>query len=191
MKVAEFVNEFKNKKIMNTKINEHAVSDYIENTLEIKTYIPFMKKRKIIEVVVEQNTKEIDGIKKNDSINQYLSFVISMLSAHTNIEFSEDPIADYDMLAESGLLSQIIAEFKESYDECDVLLKMELASKLEDNNINVLVGRFLNGILNKLDDFSGVLKDTFKDINVNDFLGKNFKDEDLAKLTSFLDRYNK
>ena len=150
-----------------------------------------MKKRKIIEVVVEQNTKEIDGIKKNDSINQYLSFVISMLSAHTNIEFSEDPIADYDMLAESGLLSQIIAEFKESYDECDVLLKMELASKLEDNNINVLVGRFLNGILNKLDDFSGVLKDTFKDINVNDFLGKNFKDEDLAKLTSFLDRYNK
>lgn len=191
MKVTEFVNEFKNKKIMNTKINEHAVSDYIENTLEIKTYIPFMKKRKIIEVVVEQNTKEIDGIKKNDSINQYLSFVISMLSAHTNIEFSEDPIADYDMLAESGLLSQIIAEFKESYDECDVLLKMELASKLEDNNINVLVGRFLNDILNKLDDFSGVLKDTFKDINVNDFLGKNFKDEDLAKLTSFLDRYNK
>ena len=150
-----------------------------------------MEKRKIIEVVVEQNTKEVDGIKKNDSINQYLSFVISMLSAHTNIEFSEDPVADYDMLSESGLLPQIIAEFKESYDECDILLKMELASKLEDNNINVLVGKFLNDILNKLDDFGDMLKDKFGDIDVNDFLSNNFKEEDLAKLTSFLDIYNK
>ena len=179
MKVLDFVNEFKNKRIMNTKINEHAVSDYIKEALEIKSYLPFMEKRKIIEVVVEQNTKEVDGIKKNDSINQYLSFVISMLSAHTNIEFSEDPVADYDMLSESGLLPQIIAEFKESYDECDILLKMELASKLEDNNINVLVGKFLNNILNKLDDFGDMLKDN------------NFKEEDLAKLTSFLDIYNK
>lgn len=191
MKVLDFVNEFKNKRIMNTKINEHAVSDYIKEALEIKSYLPFMEKRKIIEVVVEQNTKEVDGIKKNDSINQYLSFVISMLSAHTNIEFSEDPVADYDMLAESGLLPHIIAEFKESYDECDVLLKMELASKLEDNNINVLVGRFLNDILNKLDDFGDMLKDKFGDIDVNDFLSNNFKEEDLAKLTSFLDIYNK
>lgn len=191
MKVLDFVNEFKNKRIMNTKINEHAVSDYIKEALEIKSYLPFMEKRKIIEVVVEQNTKEVDGIKKNDSINQYLSFVISMLSAHTNIEFSEDPVADYDMLSESGLLPQIIAEFKESYDECDILLKMELASKLEDNNINVLVGKFLNDILNKLDDFGDMLKDKFGDIDVNDFLSNNFKEEDLAKLTSFLDIYNK
>lgn len=191
MKVLDFVNEFKNKRIMNTKINEHAVSDYIKEALEIKSYLPFMEKRKIIEVVVEQNTKEVDGIKKNDSINQYLSFVISMLSAHTNIEFSEDPVADYDMLSESGLLPQIIAEFKESYDECDILLKMELTSKLEDNNINVLVGKFLNDILNKLDDFGDMLKDKFGDIDVNDFLSNNFKEEDLAKLTSFLDIYNK
>ena len=191
MKVLDFVNEFKNKRIMNTKINEHAVSDYIKEALEIKSYLPFMEKRKIIEVVVEQNTKEVDGIKKNDSINQYLSFVISMLSAHTNIEFSEDPVADYDMLSESGLLPQIIAEFKESYDECDILLKMELASKLEDNNINVLVGKFLNDILNKLDDFGDMLKDKFGDIDVNDFLSNNFKEEDLAKLNSFLDIYNK
>ena len=68
---------------------------------------------------------------------------------------------------------------------------MELASKLEDNNINVLVGKFLNDILNKLDDFGDMLKDKFGDIDVNDFLSNNFKEEDLAKLTSFLDIYNK
>ena len=41
MKVNDFVQEFKNKKIINNKINDHAVSDYIQETLAIKTYIPF------------------------------------------------------------------------------------------------------------------------------------------------------
>lgn len=191
MKVLDFVNEFKENKIQNTKINEHAISDYIKNTLDVKTYIPFITKRAIVEEVVMQNTKEVDGIKKNDSINQYISFVCVMLKSHTNLEFSEDPVADYDLLAESGLLPLIIAEFKASYDECDILLKMALASELENNNINVIVGRFLNGILNKLDDFSSALKDKFGDIDINNFLGANFNDEDLAKLSGFLNKYNK
>lgn len=191
MRIAEFINEFKEKKIMNTQIKPNAISEYIKKTLEVKTYIPFKLKREIAEVVVAQNTKWEDGIKKNDSINQYISFIVAMLTAHTSLEFSEDPVEDYDMLAESGLLPQIIAEFQESYSECDVLLKMALAMELENNNINALVGRFLNGILNKLDTVGDVLKEKLGDINIKDFFGANFKEEDLAKLTGFLNKYNK
>ena len=144
MKINEFVQEFKDKKIKNTTVAPNAVGEYLRSVLEIKTYLPFKIKRKIAEMVVAENTREIDGVKKNDSINQYVGFVIAMLTAHTNLECSANPIDDYDLLAESGLLPQIIAEFKPSYDECDILLKMELASELEDNNIEVLVGRFLD-----------------------------------------------
>ena len=188
MKITEFVQGFKTANIRNTKANPNAVSEYINKTLKIKNYIPFREKRTIAEMVVAQNTTEVNGIKKNDSINQYLSFVVAMISAHTDLEFSSDAVADYDLLAESGLLLHIIEEFKPSYDESDILLKMALASELEDNNINVLVGRFLDGILKRLDGFGETVKDKFGNINIQELFGTNFKEEDLAKLNGFLDK---
>lgn len=189
--VENFVKDFKDKRVINTKVAPDAIGNYIRENLEIRTYIPFVKKRAIAEMVVAQNTEEVDGVKRNDSINQYVSFVVAMISAHTNLEFGEDPVVDYDLLAESGLLHQIIAEFKTSYDECEILLKMALAMELEDNNINVLVGKFLNGILQRLDGVGEVLKDKLGGLNLKDILGQDIKQEDLAKLQGFLDRWNK
>lgn len=185
--VQDFVQEFKNRKIINSRVNEHAVSDYIKEKLEIKTYIPFNTKRQIAEMIVTQYTKEVDGVKKHDSINAYVGFVTTMIVAHTALKFSSDTVADYDLLAESGLLPQIIAEFKQSYDECDAVLKMALAMELEDNNINVLVGHFLDSILKKIDSVGGALKDKLDGFDVKDLLG-DIKQEDLAKLSGFLDR---
>lgn len=191
MKIAEFIKEFKERKITNTKIAPDAISRYIQEKLEIKTYIPFREKRIIAETVVAQNIKEIDGIKKYDSIDGYVGLVVASITAHTNIEWGEDPVADYDLLAESGLLPQIVAEFQESHNEIDILLKMALAMELEDNNINVVVTRFLDNILKKLDGVGDVLKNSLGNIDIKDILGADFKQEDLAKLTGFLDKYNK
>lgn len=191
MLVREFVEKFKNDKVVNSKVTPNAVSDYLKKNLEIKTYIPFREKRRVVEMVVAQNITEIDGIKKHDSINGYVSFVVAMISLHTSLSFSDDPVVDYDLLAESGLLPQIIAEFQESYSECDVLLKMALASELEDNNINAIVAKFLYGILDRLDNVGEVLKENLGNIDLKEMLGANFNEEDLNKLSSFLDKYNK
>ena len=191
MTIKEFINDFKSKKIMNTKIDTDAVSKYLKKELEIKTYLPFRTKREIVETVVSQNTDWVDGIKKHDSINAYIGFVVAMISAHTSLQFSDDPVADYDLLAENGLLPQIIAEFKESYDECDILLKMALAMELEDNNINALFGKFLNSILQRVDSIVELAKNIFGNIDIKDVLGEVFKEEDLAELKGFLDKYNK
>ena len=188
MVIADFIKEFKDKKIMNNKLNEHAVSDYLKEKLEIKTYIPFREKRQVVETVVAQNIEEVDGIKKSDAINQYVSFVVAMLSLHTNLTFGDDPVEDYDALAESGLLPQIIAEFESSYSECDIILKMAIASELEDNNINALVGKFLNGLLEKFDGIIDVAKSAMDGIDFKELIGADFKQEDLAKLTSFLNK---
>lgn len=188
MTIQNFIKEFQEKKIINTQIAPNAVSDYLKKTLEIKTYLPFRIKRQIVENVVAQNTEWVDGIKKNDAINQYVSFVVAMIGAHTNLEFSDDPVVDYDLLAESGLLPQILAEFEASYSECDILLKLALDMALEDNNLNVLVGKFLNSIMQKIDGASEIFKDKFSNFDIKNILG-DFKQEDLAKLSGFLDKF--
>ena len=188
MTVQSFIEKFQNDKVMNTKIAPDAVSNYLKKELEIKTYLPFRVKREIAEIVVAQNTDWVDGIKRHDSVDAYISFIIASLTAHTNLEFSDDPIEDYDLLAESGLLPQIISEFETSHSECDIILKMVLAMELEDNNINVLIGKFLNEILQKLDSVGDVFKDKLGDFNLKDILG-DFKQEDLAKLSGFLNKY--
>lgn len=188
MQINELIEKFKTARVQNTKVNPNAVSEWIREEVTIKTYIPFRQKREIAEMVVNQNIEVVDGIKKYDSINAYVGFVVAMISAHTNLEWSSDPVADYDLLAESDLLSQIIAEFQESYNECDIIMKMMLAMELEDNNVNVLIGHFLDGILKKLSGVGEMFKGALGDFNIQDILGENIKEEDLAKLSGLIDK---
>ena len=181
MIIKDFVELYKTKNIKNTKTDNTIVSNFLTKELEIKKYIPFQEKRAIAEMVVAENTEIVDGVKKNNPIDQYLSFVMSMLIAHTNLEASDNPIDDYDMLAESGLLPLIISEFQESYNETDVLLKMALASELEYNNMGAMIGRFLDGILNKLDMVNTLIKNTTE----------NISEEDLGKLNGLLNKFMK
>lgn len=182
--VRDFVQKFNNQKFINIKTNPNEKSEFITKELEIRTYIPFKKKREIAELIVSQNITIDDGIKKIDTINQYISFIISMISTHTNLQWGDDPIADYDLLSESKLLPQIIAEFRESYDECEAMLKMVVAKELEDNNVNVLIGKFLDSILNKLDTVTGGLSSAIKNIDLKSIIG----DEDLTKFIGLLDK---
>ena len=191
MKISELIKDFTDKKICNSKINDNAVGAYLKQKLEIKTYIPFREKRMIAEMIVAQNIEEVNGIKKYDNIDGYISLIVASIVAHTNIEWSTDPVADYDLLAESGLLPQIIAEFQSSHDEIGTLLKMALAAELEDNNLNVLVGRFLNDILSKLDGVGEVLKDKFGNFDFTSILGEDLNPENLGKLKDFLKTYDK
>jgi hypothetical protein len=186
MKVMEFINDFKEKKIQNTRLDENAVSKYIRETLSVKTYIPFREKRLIVETVVAANTNEIDGIKRHDAINAFIGFVTAMLKAHTNLEFSNDPVEDYDLLAESGLLLQIITEFQQSYDECNSLLKMALDAELMDNHTDIFVGKFLNDILVRFDTVMDMITDKIGAIDVQDILRGIISNEDLVKLKDFL-----
>lgn len=184
MDIKTFVTNYKNKRFMNTKNGVDERIEYLKKELEIKTYIPFAEKRRLAEMVVEQNIKVVDGIKKHDEINSYLCFMIGVIAAHTSLQFSDDPVADYDLLAESGLLPLIVAEFQNDYTECDIILKMALTMELQDNNVNVLVGHFLDSILKKIDGVGAM----FKDFDLKDVLGADISKEDLAKLSGLLDR---
>lgn len=176
--IKEFCEAYKAKRFMNIKAAAEEKSEWLRNELEIKTYIPFREKRRIAEMIVEQNISVEDGIKKYDDINSYVSLVVASIAEHTSLKFGDDPVADYDMLAEAGLLSQIIAEFHGSHEEIGIILKMAVAAELEDNNTNVIIGHFLDSILKKLEK-----------LDLKKLFGAEIKDEDLAKLKGLLDRF--
>lgn len=187
--VKTFVEEFKTKKIKNSTAMPNAVGDYVNKTLEIKTYLPFLTKRSIVNSLVSGNIEEVDGVKKVDSISQYISFVVAAITAHTNLEFdTTDIYGDYDLLAESGLLPYVIAEFKTSYDELDILLKMAIADEMATNNLNAIIGKFLNGVLDKLDGVVDAAKVFAEKANLSKILGEDFKKEDITKLIGFVDK---
>lgn len=182
--VQEFVESYKAKTFMSTPQGISARAEWIREELGIKNYIPFMQKRQMVETIVAQNIEVVDGIKKYDSISAYIGFVVASIMAHTELEFSDDPITDYDALAESGLLHQIVAEFQESHNEIDILLKMALASELEDNQPGVLIGRFLDGVLKKLDGAAGMLKGFIGNLDLEDM----FSEENVAKIVGLLNK---
>lgn len=188
MTILEFVTNYNNKRFMNTKQGVDEKFEWFRKELEIKPYISFREKRKIAEMIVAQNIKEVDGIKKYDSINGYIGLIVASIAAHTNLQFSDDPVTDYDLLAERGLLTQIIAEFQGSHDEIDIILKMALAMELEDNNTNALIGHFLNKIIGMLDGVNEVFKEKLEGFDLSSLLGADFTEENMAKLSSFLNK---
>lgn len=188
MKINEFVEAYKAKRFMATKQGVDERSEWLRKKLDVKEYIPFRDKRQIAELVVVQNIKEVDGVKRYDSISGYVSLIVASIAAHTSLEFSSDPVADYDLLAESGLLTEILSEFADSHNEIDLLLHMALDMELEDNEINAMIGRFLNKISGMLDGAVNAVKDKFGDFNLKDILGEDFNEENLAKLNGFLNK---
>ena len=180
MKIKDFCEAYKAKNFMNTKQGIEERVEWIKKEAGVKEYIPFMTKRKIAEAVVEQNIEVVDGIKKYDSIDAYIGFVVASIMAHTTLEFSSNPIDDYDLIAECGLLTQIVALFQESHNEIDILLKMTLESELEDNHIGILIGRFLDSILKKVDGLSG----SFSKLD----LEKMFSEENMTKIVGLLNK---
>jgi hypothetical protein len=185
--VQNFVEEFLNKKITNTKLNDHAVEDFIRDQLDIVEYIPFENKLNIIDKIISQIVKEVDGVKKVNSVAQYMAFITTMLSSHTTLEFG-DMFEDYDALNKCGLIEQIVALFQKDFSECETLLKMTVADELADNNLNTIIGKFLNNILAKIDGFGEMIKGFTENVDLSKLLGTNMKEEDIAKILGFIDK---
>ena len=180
------------------KINE-LVKMYKKNpridlvkTLEVVPYIGIEYKRELARLVLDNCTSIIDGEIHIDSIERYMLFTISVISMHTNLEFSHDEdsdgnsINDYDMLCESGLLVKIIDTFKDDYATCQEILNMMTTDRLQNSvtiekklymfldAIQEIVENATNNMIEKLDIES--LKDLSLDSNkltqLYDLIGK-------------------
>lgn len=147
MKVSELVEKYnKNQRIDLVKV------------LEVIPYTGIEFKRQMANLVLDGCTTIVDGEVHIDSLEKYLLFTISVISMHTNLEFSHededdmmDAIDDYDMLCESGLLVKIIETFKDDYAACQEVLNMMTADKIQNSmTLEKKICTFLDAIQNML-----------------------------------------
>ena len=182
MTIKEFVDSMNKDKNKIQKAEQLQAA--LKKKLEVKEYMSIKQKKELVESIVNECVLFDNGIFKFNEIEKYIVFTMKVIEAYTNLELSDDMENDYDMLCESKMLEPIISTFKKEYDEVSILLQMKCDYILNDNNIEAQVGKFLNGLLEKLDDFASVLNAKFGDFDMSKL---PVNKEELNKLIDFVD----
>lgn len=175
MKVTEFINDYQDKKIQNTRIDENAVEKYLRSTLEVKDYVPFAEKRELCERVLNAcNTKKSNGLVEVDSVTRYIIFTLSIISKYTNLEFSSgedtefDSLDEYDMLCQADLLNPTLDVIGEEYVTCNNILNMMMSDIVANNNtIENVVGHTLGKISASVEDLLDALTEKVDEMELD------------------------
>lgn len=174
MKILDFVNEIKAKKIMNTQYQPHAVEDFIKEKLNIKTYVPFVEKRELCKKVLDASCTRNGSIVEVDSVSRYILFTMAIISKYTNLEFSSgedeefDSIDEYDMLCQNDLLNPILDVIGMEYTTCNNILNMMMADiNANNNNIAAVLDKSAQRLLDIVDKLKDVLADKVEELNLD------------------------
>ena len=155
----------------------------LKRKLEVKEYISIKAKKELVDEIVDECILYEDGIFKFNDMDKYICFTMKMIETYTNLEFVGDREDEYDLLCGSKLLDFIINTFKKEYDDVNILLQMRCDYMLSNNTMEAQIGRFFDGVLEKLD----VLVDVFSNkIDGFDFNNLPVSTEDLNKLMQFI-----
>ena len=160
--VKEFIE--KSKGVQNTAYKPNAVAEYIRDTLEVKSYVPFVEKREMCAKVLDGACKNVGSIVEVDSVSRYLLFTISIISKYTNLTFENtddlDAIDQYDMLCQSGFLNEILHVIGGEYETCNNILNMMMADiDANNNNVAAVFDKALQQILGYVGNFADVLSE--------------------------------
>lgn len=156
MKILELVNMMNQNKSKLTKVEQ--VQAILKKELEVKEYLNIKDKKALVQDIVNECILYSDCVYKFDEIEKYICFTMRTIAAYTNLELSDDIEEDYDLLCEAKLLNSIIELFHGEYDNVKVLLQMKCDYILSDNTMEAQFGRFLENIIEKIDDAVRVLE---------------------------------
>ena len=182
MKIFELIELMSKNKNKLLKAEQEQV--FLKKELEVKDYLSIKQKKTLVQDIVNECVLYYDGVFKFDDIDKYITFTMKTVGAYTNLELSDDIETDYDLLCEAKLLEPVINTFKKEYDEVNVLLQMKCDYVLSGNTIEAQLGRFLDGISEKLDGFANVLSDKMGNFDISKL---PFSGEDIQKLMKFID----
>ena len=168
----------------NKLLKPEQIQAFLKRELEVKEYLGIKQKKGLVQDIVNECILYDDGVFKFDDIEKYIVFTMRTIAAYTNLELSDDIEADYDLLCEAKLLESVINTFKKEYDDVNVLLQMKCDYVLSGNTIEAQLGRFLDGVAEKLDVLTNSLSTKLGNFDIGNL---PFSGEDLQKLMKFID----
>lgn len=185
---------------------ENLKDRYIKDNLEIKSYLPFLRKDALSTVLAERTTYKYEpytkedgtaGQKKTDVIRvnstaQYLLFCRVVIENYTNLEVeTEGFFEEYDLLAESGLLNKLMFYTEESPSLIPISEISELRRLVDDKQKDILFNQteVHNYISGQVERFSTLIGVTLKPIL--DKLAtsiENIDDKDIEKIGNKIEK---
>jgi hypothetical protein len=88
------------------------------------------------------------------------------IDTYTNLEI-DDIEGSFDALSESGLMSVVIASLGQEYQDVQTFLNMKRDEILENNSVEMQLGKFFEGALDKVEEFSEGIMSTIDGLNIN------------------------
>lgn len=169
----------------NTMLKADQVKSVLAKELEVKKYLSIKDKKALVEEIVNECVLYSDGIFKFNDIDKYICFTMKTIAAYTNIELSVDIEEDYDALCEAGLLNSVIDTFAGEYENVGMLLQMKCDYILSGNSMESQMGRFLDGILDKIEALANVMSEKVENFDMSKL---PVSQEDLTKLLGFINK---
>ena len=193
MTIKNFVNEY-------TKRADQLKEQYLKENLKITSYVPFLRKDAIAQVIVDRSTYKYEnytkedgtiGLKKTDeirinSITQYILFCRVLIENYTNLEIETNEfVEEYDALKECGLLDKLmvgsenvtpmipVSEISELRTLIDMKQKDELTNRCEIHN-------FISGQVARFGELIGIILKPAID-KISEQL-ENMSEEDIEKI---------
>ena len=164
MRTQEFI-EYMGKSV-NRTMKEEQVFALVEKQLEVKKYISIKEKKDLIDKIVEKCIYYENGTFRIDAIDSYLYFTMFTIDAYTNLEI-DDVEGCFDALSESGLMPVVIAALGQEYQDVQTFLNMKRAEILENNSVEMQLGKFFEGTLDKVEEFSEGIMSAIDGLNIN------------------------
>lgn len=184
MKINEFIENYK-------KMQNKSVAS-VSKMLEVKSYVPVLRKKYLAELVYNASTTMENNIVKVDSLSKYMIFTMLMITEYTNLEFSvdkngmatEDAIAEYDALCSSGYINIILECFANDYARSNEILNYVFQDNLTaSNSVEAVIGRAAMSILNIVEGLADTMSEK---VNQLDLSMPDMDTEAVTKLMSLL-----
>ena len=193
MTIKNFVNEY-------TKRADQLKEQYLKENLKITSYVPFLRKDAIAQVIVDRSTYKYENYTKEDgtignrktdkiqinSITQYILFCRVLIENYTNLEIeTKEFVEEYDALKECGLLDKLmvgnenvppmipVSEISELRTLIDMKQKDELTNRCEIHN-------FISGQVARFGELIGIILKPAID-KISEQL-ENMSEEDIEKI---------
>lgn len=174
MKITDFIEEIKKNNID------------LQEILEIRTYIPIVEKRAILETVLDGCFTVEDGVLVCNYILKKMAFELAMIKYHTNLEIdilSED---DYDEIQKSGV--NIHWGYLSDYQECQLLfdgMERELRAKY---SIKSSIAKLTDRLSDNIDGLVNLVAEKVKDIDIGSF---GLEGTEFDQFKDLLNKYGK
>lgn len=140
------------KKINIDDLKGKTYKECLEAGVKIEYSVPIMAEKESIESVADQLLYEDeDGLLTYDPILKDIMVANAITILYTNIELSDKPFDDYDILNECGLLEQYEWANDGKCTEFDGKLNCVLTQRLTTNDVNHIVARALKSMIKTFD----------------------------------------